>query len=140
MERRFVFGWIYLLLPAFGFRDCRKPLLSANYLVDLHLTNIPHSEYISHEAMVTCLSVLATSKKFSVYSESPPSHPDRESRDLPPLARSVLSHSHYFLVQIDFNAPQLVQYVRRTPTLKAPDEAYVVYHSHAAWVKSVTEG
>jgi hypothetical protein len=37
--------------------------------------------------------------------------------------------------QIDFNTPQLVQYIRRTPTFKAPDEACVVFHSHAAWVK-----
>jgi hypothetical protein len=113
--------------------------------------------------MVTCLSALASLKEISLEFQSPLSHPDWESRGLPPLARSVLPTvtsfwfkgvSEYldnlvarintprlnylyitFFNQIDFNTPQLVQYIRRTPAFKAPDEACVVFHSHVAWVR-----
>jgi hypothetical protein len=154
---------LFLYLDAIPFPGLPKLLLSATHLVDLRLLNIPHSGYMSPEAMVTCLSALASLKEISFEFQSPLSHPDWQSRGLPPPAHSVLSTvtsfwfkgvSEYFddLVaridtprlnylyitffnQIDFNTPQLVQYIRRTPTFKAPDEACVVFHSHVAWVK-----
>jgi hypothetical protein len=64
-------------------------LLSATHLVDLDLSDIPHSGYISPEAMATCLSVLTRlhtlSLSFSVkilYS--------RSHQRLPPVTRSIL--------------------------------------------------
>ena len=162
----------FLYLNTIPFPGLPKLLSSATYLVDLRLSNIPHSGYISPQAMVACLSALTSLKEISLEFQSPLSHPDWENRRPPPPARSVLPAltsfwfkgvSEYmedlvaridtprldylymaFFNQIDFNTPQLIQYILRTPTFKAPDEACVVFHSHAAWVKllrrSVSDG
>jgi hypothetical protein len=49
-----------LKLDRVPFPGLPKLLLSTTYLVTLHLEIIPHSGYISPEAMVTCLSVLGS--------------------------------------------------------------------------------
>jgi hypothetical protein len=75
-----------------------KLLLSANHLVQLVLSDIPHSGYISPEAMVALLSVLSTLEKLSLEFQSPQSRPDWESRSLPPPERSILPA----LIRFDF--------------------------------------
>ena len=65
-------------------------LLSANDLIHLDLRDIPHSGYISPEAMVTCISVLTRLESLSLAFRSPRSRPDRAGKFLPPLTRTLL--------------------------------------------------
>ena len=119
-----------------------KLLLSSIHLVSLRLFNIPHSGYISPEAIVALISVLSNLEELTLQFRSPQSRPDRETRSLPPSKRSVLPALGYFqfsgvieyledLVtridtpqldriyiyffnQIDFDIPQLAQFINRT--------------------------
>jgi hypothetical protein len=50
----------YFYLHGIPFPGLPKLLLSATHLVHLYLCDIPHSGYISPEAMATCLSVLTS--------------------------------------------------------------------------------
>jgi hypothetical protein len=130
-----------------------KLLLSAADLVHLILRRIPHSEYISPEAIVTCLSTMPRLETLYLGFESPRSRPNRESRRLPPPTRSVLPAliklhftgvSEYLedlVARIDspllglldiilfhqliFDVPQLTQFISRTPTLEVYDHARV---------------
>jgi hypothetical protein len=130
-----------------------KVLLSAAHLVTLWLYNIPHSGYISPEAMVTLLSVLSSLRTLSLKFLSPQSCPDWQSRRLPPPKRSILPALYeiyfkgvteyleelvtridtpqldqmfiIFFNQIDFDCPRLAQFINSTPTLRALDEARV---------------
>ena len=61
-----------------------KLLLSTTHLITLRLYNIPHSGYISPEAMVALLSTLSSLKLLSLVFQSPQSRPDCESPSLPP--------------------------------------------------------
>ena len=65
-------------------------LLSARNLVKITLHNVPHTGYISPEAMVTCLSGLTNLKSLDLSFQSPSSRPDRGSQHPPPLTRVVL--------------------------------------------------
>jgi hypothetical protein len=130
-------------------------LLSATHLVDLDLSDIPHSGYISPEAMATCLSVLTRlhtlSLSFSVkilYS--------RSHQRLPPVTRSILPDLKRFsfkgtseylddLVarldapridqlfitfvrdEMNFDTPHLVQFISHTPRFKEPNEVHVTF-------------
>jgi hypothetical protein len=130
-----------------------KLLLSATDLVHLSLLRIPHSGYISPKAIVTCLSTLPRLERLYLGFESPRSRPNRESRRLPPPTRSVLpalvklyfsgvaEYLEDLVARIDsplldyldvtlfhqlvFDTPQLIQFITRTPNLKACDQAYV---------------
>jgi hypothetical protein len=143
----------YLLLERVPIPGLPKLLLSAIDLDHLILHHIPHSGYISPEAMVTCLATLPRLEKLSLGFESPRSRPNRERRRLPPPTRSVLPAlinlgfkgvSEYledlvaridsplldcleiaFFHQLIFDTPQLVQFIRRTPTLEVHDQARV---------------
>jgi hypothetical protein len=143
-------------LQGIPFPGLPKLLSSTTHLVKLCLQDIPHSGYISPQAMVTCLSTLTRLETLYLEFRSPRSHPDPEIRILPPPKRSVLPALMYFrfkgaseyledLVtcidiprlkdlyiiffhQIDFDNPQLAQFIKRTPTFKAPDEARVQFH------------
>jgi hypothetical protein len=144
-----------LTLDNIAFPGLRKLLLSsATHLVELDLWGIPHSSYISPEAMVACLSTLTRLERLCLKFQSPQSRPDRESRRPPPLTRSVLPALTYFrfkgvseylgdfvaLVdtpvldilditffhQLIFDTPKLPQFISRTPNFKAHDEACVV--------------
>ena len=150
-------------LESIPFPGLSKLLLSATRLVDLQLWNIPHSGYISPEAMATALSTLTCLGSLTLVFQSPHSWPDQESRHPPPLTRSVLpvltnfafkgvsDYLEYFVAIIDapqlnrlymtffnqivFDTPQLIQFVNRTPTLKAPEKAHVIFGDDAARVK-----
>ena len=78
-----------LSLKDIAFPALPKLLLSATHLVELWLWNIPHSGYISPEAMVTCLSALTRLELLSLRFRSPLSRPDRASRNLLPYARTI---------------------------------------------------
>ncbi|KAF8489908.1 hypothetical protein F5888DRAFT_1638378 [Russula emetica] len=110
---------------------------------------------ISPEAIVRCLSALISLEGLSLEFESPRSRPNQERRRLPPPTRSVLPSLTCFIFkgvsvyledlvaridaplleslqitffhQLIFDTPQLVQFVSRTPNLKAPIEAHVVF-------------
>jgi F-box-like len=139
-----------------------KLLLSATHLVHLYLQNIPHSGYISPEAMATTLSTLTCLRILDLGFQSPQSFPNQESRRPPPLIRSSLpvltnftfrgvsdylellvarvdapqlnrSHITYFN-QIVFDTPQFTQFIGRTPKLKAPERAQVSFGDAAAMV------
>jgi len=152
-------------LKGIPFPGLPKLLLSANHLVDLWYTDIPHSGYTSPEAIVAPLSVLPSLEVLSLGFLSPQSGPDWESRSLPPPKRSILpalrslsfrgvteyledlvthidtpqlDHMQIiFFNQIDFDCPRLAQFINRTPipTLKALDEARVLFFDSAANVK-----
>jgi hypothetical protein len=140
-----------------------KLLLSATYLVQLELYSIPHSGYISPEAMVALLSVLSSLERLSLRFRSPQSRPDSESRRPPPSRLFVIPSltrfdfegvSEYLedLVtcidapqldylqiksfnQIDFDTPRLAQFINRTPTFRARYEARVEFDDKAVYVK-----
>jgi len=82
-------------LHTIGLRRCsflgmQKLLLSAKDLVTLSLEDIPHSGYISPDAMVAALSVMTRLGSLHLGFGSPQSRPDPESQRAPPLTRAVL--------------------------------------------------
>jgi hypothetical protein len=150
----------FLLLNHIPFPGLPKLLLSATHLVRLTLWNIPHSGYFSPEAMVTALSVLTSLEELFLEFASPRSRPDQASRRPPPLIRSALpvltslnfkGVSEYledFVARVDapqlnkiyifffndivFDTPQFIQFVSRTPTLRALEKARVAFrHTNA---------
>lgn len=150
----------------FPFPGLRKLLLSATNLVRLELRRIPHSGYISPEAMVTCLSTLTKLEVLELGLQSLRSHPVRESRRPPPRSRTVLPSltllwfkgvSEYvedlisridaplldylsltFFHRLIFDTPHLAQFIGRTPKFKALNEANVFFESSSVYV-SLTE-
>ena len=152
----------FLQLNRIPFPGVEKLLLSATHLVTLYLDDIPHSGYISPEAMVTALSTLTSLESLSLEFESPQSRPDWENRRLPPPTRSVLPvlASFWFkgvceyledvvtcinaprlnklyitlFNQIAFDMPQFTQFISRSPTLELFKKALVVFGDGAAWV------
>jgi hypothetical protein len=82
----------YLLLQGIPFPGLPKLLLSATHLVSLRLYDIPHSGYISPEAMVTCLSMLTRLEQLCLAYLSLQSHVESQwqGRRLPLPIRSVL--------------------------------------------------
>jgi hypothetical protein len=137
-------------------------LLRSTQLSYLHLYGIPHSAYFSPEEIVTCLSTLTRLDNIFLGFESPLSRPDRTSRRPPSLKRTFLPElrnlyfhgvSEYledllvhidapslsdlnitFFNQIDFDTPQLVQFISRTPRLNAVEIAHLRFRGGAAGV------
>jgi hypothetical protein len=151
----------HLMLGRVPIPGLPKLLLSATDIVHLQLWRIPHSGYISPEAMVTCLSTLPRLEKFCLEFESPRSRPNRESRRFLPPTRSVLPAlikltfagvSEYLedlVARIDsplldrlsirmfhqliFDTPQLIEFITRTPTLEVHNQAQVDFsHLHVS--------
>ena len=144
-----------LQLHSVSFPGLLKLLLSATHLVELRLDSIPHSGYTSPQAIVAPLSVLSSLETLYLGFESPQSRPDLENSSLPPPKRSILPALARFLFkgvteyleelvaridtpqlgevlitffnQIDFDCPRLAQFINRTPTLRALDEAHVQF-------------
>ena len=138
-------------------------LLSANHLVHLLLSDIPHSGYFSPEAMIALLSVSPSLETLHLEFQSPQSCPEAgESRLLPPPKRSILPalsllrfkgvteyledlvtridtprlmifHTTFFN-QIDFDFPRLAKFIDCTPTLRALSEARVQFDDYSARV------
>ena len=153
----------YLQLANIPFPGLPKLLSSATHLTNLRLYDIPHSGYISPEAMVACLSLLTNLCVLSLEFQSPQSHPDRESRRPPPSTRTALpaltlfwfkGDSEYledlvarvdaprlnsfettFFNDIDFDVPQFTQFISRTPTMEAFDKASIVLSVDGATIK-----
>ena len=151
----------FLLLGGIPFPDLPKLLLSATNLVNLQLSNIPHSGYISPDAVVTALSALTSLQILWLEFQSPRSHPDQASRLPPPPTRPVLptltaisfkgvcEYLDDLVARIDapqlnrlyitffndiiFDAPHFIQFISRTP-LKPLEIAHVVFGYHAARV------
>jgi hypothetical protein len=149
-------------LHGIPFPGLPKLLLSATYLVDLRLQNITHSGYISPEAMATALSMLTCLGNLTLEFQSPQSFPGQESRRPPPQTRSSLpvltgfgfkgvsEYLEYLVARIDapqlnrlyitffnqivFDTPQFIQFVNRTPMLKAFEKAHVTFGDDAARV------
>jgi hypothetical protein len=142
-----------LFLDRVPFPGLPKLLLSATHLVDLKLWGIPHSGYISPEAMVTCLSVLTRLERLDIRFKSPQSRPDRRLLRLPtrivlPVLKGlwfngVSEYLEDLVVRIDaplldkltitffhqllFDTPRLSQFIARTPNFKTHDEARVLF-------------
>jgi hypothetical protein len=153
-----------LSLNGISFPGLSNLLMSATRLVELTLTDIPHSGCILPEAMVAPFSVLSTLKVLSLRFRPHQSPPDWESRSLPrpPSKRSILpilrklsfeGNAKYLeglvtfmdapqLVcfqidlfnQIDFDTPRLAQLINRTPTLGAFDETRLRFGHRTAGV------
>jgi hypothetical protein len=150
-------------LSGIPFPGLPKLLLSATHLVDLELTCIPHSGYISPEAMAALLCALSSLENFRLEFQSPESRPHRENRSLPSPKRSVLPALRGLLFhgvteyleelvtridtpqldyasislshQIDSDIPRLAQFINRTPVLtRAGGEAHVSFDN---WTTSV---
>ena len=153
----------YFTLRGIPFPGLPKLLSSATHLVDLTLSNIPHSGYISPKAMIALLSVLSSLRSLTLEFQSPQSRPDWESPSLPPPRRSILpalmrlefkgvteyleelvigidTPRLYFLAiiffnQIDFDTPRLAQFINCRPTLRALDKAHVQFGDDFAHVE-----
>jgi hypothetical protein len=80
----------HLELGQIPFPALPKLLLSATDLFILDLFHIPHSGYISPEAMVACLSALTRLEQLIIQFQSPLSRPAKASRRRPSLTRTVL--------------------------------------------------
>jgi hypothetical protein len=135
--------------------------LSALHLVKLDFSNIPHSGYISPEAIVALLSVLSSLEQLCLGFRSPQSRPDWESRRPPPPKRFLIPTLVYlqfrgvteyledlmtfidtpqlggmhisFFNQIDFDTPRLAQFINRTFKFAKPD-AHVRFDDYYARV------
>jgi hypothetical protein len=143
----------YLELDRIPLLGLPKLHLSAPHLVNLHLVCIPHSGYISPEAMVPALSSMTSLQGLTLNFRSPRSCPDRTSRHPPPSTRSVLPLLRYFTFKgaseyledlvarinapriiylhitffndIVFDTPQIMQFISRTPTSRALEKANI---------------
>jgi hypothetical protein len=150
-----------LQLNHIPFPGLPKLLLSATHLVNLILTDIPHSGYFSPEAMVTALSMLTSLELFWFEFADRQSRPEQASRRPPPSTRSVLpaltlldfkGASEYlddlvacidaprlneldidFFNDIIFDTPPLIQFISRTP-VKALEIAHAVFTNAIARV------
>ena len=153
----------FLELNGIPFPGLPKLLLSATHFTNLFLSDIPHSGYFSPEAMATAFSTLTNLEVLYLGFKSPLSFPDRASRRLPPPTPIVIPVLRFlgfrgvgeylddlvvridapllkklritFFNQILFGTPQLVQFISRTPALKAPETAHVMFEDGGAWVR-----
>jgi hypothetical protein len=144
-----------LVLDRIPFPKLPTLLLTATHLIHLDLWRIPHSGYISPQAMVTCLSALTSLESLAIKFESPRSRPDRKSRRPPPQERillPVLTDLHFkgigdyldelvacinaplldnleitFFHQLSFDTPQLTQFISRTPKFKTHEQARLAF-------------
>ena len=153
----------YLSLTSISFPGLPKLLLSGAQLVYLCLLHVPHSGYISPDAMATCLPMLTSLESFQLEFDHFQAYPDQQSRHPPPPTRSVLPALSRFwfkgvneyledlVSQIDaprlyrmsttllnniaFDTPELRQFISRTPRFGAYDEARLIFYSHQALVR-----
>jgi hypothetical protein len=143
-------------LRGIPFPGIGKLLLSTTNLVLLFLRDIPHSGYITPEAMVVGLSTLTRLEELRLQFRCPRSLADRESRHPPSLTRIVLpsltrlwfkGDSEYledimsrvdaplldsvnimFFNQLLFDTPQLRHVIGRIGNFKALDRASIHFY------------
>ena len=143
----------FFVLSRISFPGLPKLLLTASHLTYLSLIDIPHSGYISPEAIVAPSSVLSNLEYLRLSFQSPRSRPGGRLRSSQSPKLSIFPALRYFqfkgvteyleeLVirigtpqlnnmkitffnQIDFNIPGLAQFINRTPRLRALDEVHV---------------
>jgi len=150
--------WLYgVTFPAL-----EKLLMSTHDLVNLTISGIPQSGYISPEAMVTCLSALTQLESLKLQFRFPRSLADGANRHPPPLTRIVLpalallwfkGDSEYledivsridaptlndtqiqFFNRLLFDTPLLCHFISRTETLKAPHLSHITFSSYRVQV------
>jgi hypothetical protein len=150
--------WLYgVTFPAL-----EKLLMSTHDLVDLTISCIPRSGYISPEAMVTCLSALTRLESLKLQFRFPRSQASGANRQPPPFTRVVLpalalfwfkGDSEYledivsridapslnniqiqFFNQLLFNTPLLCHFIGRTEILKAPHLSHITFSSYRVQV------
>ena len=146
-----------LELNRIPFPGLPKLLLSTPHLVDLHLINVPFSGYISPITMLTALSTLSCLEHLCLQFESP-RYLIWESQHLPRLTFVLPALTHFWfsgfsgyleelVAGIDapqlsclyitfhelhvFDKPQFVQFISRTPRLKALENASVAFERFA---------
>ena len=157
----------FLSLTSIPFPGLPKFLLTATHFVQLHLVNIPHSGYISPDAMATCLSSLTSLGVLELAFESSQSSPDQESRRSPSPTCFVLPALTIFLYKgvneyfeelvayidtprlyqfsatffndIDFDTPELTRLVSHSSYFQATNETHVVFDNQNAMVKLQSE-
>jgi hypothetical protein len=156
-----------LWLKGIPFPGLPNLLLSATNLSELYLLDIPHSGYISPDAMVTALTALTCLRHLNLGFRSPRSYPDQASRLPPPPTRTVLPalttisfkgvceylddlvaridapqlNNLYimFFNDIVFDAPQFIRFISRIPTLKPLENAHVVFGHGKAIIDSSSQ-
>ena len=156
-----------LELYAIGFSALPKLLLSATHLVRLTLTYTFLTAYVSPEAIVTGLAMLANLKSFIIEFYPAPSRPESEIRRLPPPTRIVLPAltrfefqgiSEYledFVARIDaplldfigitifheftFDISQLAQFMRRTTRFQTLIETHVDFYFNVNFNQCVVQ-
>jgi hypothetical protein len=149
-------------LVLYGIIPFPKLLLSATHLVHLSLCRIPHSGYISPEALAACFSALTSLKSLFIGFESPQSCPDRNNQHPSPPTRSLLpvltrlwfrgvaEYLEDLVARIDaplldkftitffhrliFDSPRLTHFISRTPKFKTLGEARVVFSNQIVTV------
>ena len=156
-----------LILNRIPFPGLPKLLSSATHLTYLDLSSIPHSGYISPEAMAACLSMLTSLHELFLQFQSPQSRPDLERRRPPLPKRTVLPALTYFsfkgvseylealVAPIDaprlnylginffndivFDTPQFTRLICDTPMFNAFDEASVFLGDAIASIKLLSK-
>jgi F-box-like len=151
-----------LELRSIPFPALPRLLLSATDLIRLDLVDIPHSGYMSPEAIVTGLAMLSNLISLTLKFKSPLSRPDRERRYPPPLTRTALhaltrfefkgvsEYLEYIVARIDtplldsiritffqqliFDIPQLAQFMRRTTRFQTLNEADMIFNDTSVQV------
>ena len=137
-------------------------LLSATHLRVLEL-NTPRASNILPDAMVTILSTLTSLESLTLVITSPRYFLDRKSQPSPPSTRTVLSVLTSFRFRgiskylddlvarvdtpqlnelavtvfsdLEFDTPQFIQFVNRTPRLRALERAQITFWNGSAHVK-----
>ena len=155
----------FLALSFMPFPRIPKLLSSTTHLVVLWLVNIPHSGYISPEAMATCLSMLTKLQTLRLTFESPQSSPDQENQLSPLPTRYIIpalssfwfkgvneylenllsridapqiyrdKFSTTFFNDIEFDTPELNKFISRTPRLGAYNEVLLIFKKSEALVR-----
>ncbi|KAI0249335.1 hypothetical protein BJV78DRAFT_1284091 [Lactifluus subvellereus] len=144
-----------LSLIGVPFPGLPRLLLSATYLSDLSLVEIPHAAHISPEAMATGLSALTRLTSLTMSFRFPASRPGRIGQRPPPLIRVVLpaltnlifrgdneyledfiarfdaprlnNLDIYFSNQPVSDIPQLLHFITHTGVTKSCNEAAVIF-------------
>src|SRR6266850_2222614 len=153
------------ILHGIPFPTFPKFILSSTHIRSLFITDIPHSGYISPNAMVACLAALPNLEFLYIGFRSPLSRspqitpPPRTRIVLPALTRlcfwGVSEYFEDFVAQIDtpllndlditffmdliFEIPRLRHFVGRAERLKPFDQAVMEFSDRAIWI-SDTDG